>query len=1173
MRITLKSPAVFSAGTFLISALLACFLFSPFKASADTIITDDITADTTWDAAGSPYIVQNNISISPGATLSVEPGVIVKLDNFYNATTNPDNIAIDVFGNLDIQGIAGSGVIFTYTTWWSGQAQRWGTIRVNSGAVVSAEHAHFEYSGNMGSIVNGNAFPAFQNRGTLTVTESDFSNTHVPILQDDAGAVFSGTDIYFNGDDYSQFLKVSAGDVSVSHSTFANGGLPFQISGTPDFSFMDNTLDHIYWPGYMDAASVPTFTHSGNTFLNNSGNFILLSGELSEDLIFDSASEMPFAVKDLIVPVGRTLTIPSGFVLKFYPAPAVSAGRLTVSGTLIAQGTAAEPIYFTRLTDDAAGGATDGYYFNFSSHPYWAHIDFAAGSTGDISHAIFRDCDADNYCIANNGDLSFSHIEIKDLYGYALIQGAVGNMDIEYANIHHNNGGISAGGPVSVHNSAIYANTSVSAWNSYVRNGIRNESPLVTIDATGNWWGNPAGPFTDFHADINDIGESVHGLVNFADNCADAACTPQPPPPPAHDPVILIPGIIGSQLFKNYDDNTEIWPAASKLALSLTDSFIEDLALNVNGTENSEKPMILGDIIRSATATIAGINITSHIFDFLIQELVNNGYSENTDLFVFAYDWRKSTSDNAVLLKNKIDEVLAVSGSLQVDLVAHSMGGLLAKKYIADEGSSKVDQLIFVGTPHLGAPKAFKALMYGDNMGFPSFGPLQVLSPDKVKLISQNMPSVYELLPSKKYINNHGNYLTNNTIVPQIGLNYEATKEFMILKGRNPIMFPIAEAAHDDIDNLDLSNIETYNFIGCGTKTIGTIISSTKHSWRGNIVSNVDDLIMTYISGDETVPIISSDSINTVNKYYIDGITHAKLPSGDGVKEAIVAILTGETIPASPHLVSDVSACKKVGKVVSTHSPVTLHIYDEANNHTGPNADGDVEYGIDGVQYDIVEGENYAFLPDGVNYKVVTHATDTGGYNFLIEDQDENDVITNTYAWTLIPLATLQARGEIWVGPDHPVVDYAVDMDDDGDNDTDAVYPLNFDGTSLAEAATNPPQSTGGGGVVFLPSVSQQTRIAVPEEHPAEIRDITIDPLKLALTFPTTIPSSKATLNLPKSKPISVQSEPIEKVLKIESNTLTASAGDVPTNTRKYWIFACIGIFGILLVAKRFIKS
>lgn len=55
----------------------------------------------------------------------------------------------------------------------------------------------------------------------------------------------------------------------------------------------------------------------------------------------------------------------------------------------------------------------------------------------------------------------------------------------------------------------------------------------------------------------------------------------------------------------------------------------------------------------------------------------------------------------------KIDAVLAATGAAQVSIVAHSMGGLVARAYLRKYGGSKVRRVLTIGTPHAGSVHAW----------------------------------------------------------------------------------------------------------------------------------------------------------------------------------------------------------------------------------------------------------------------------------------------------------------------------------------------------------------------------------------------------------------------------------------------------------------------------------
>ena len=55
------------------------------------------------------------------------------------------------------------------------------------------------------------------------------------------------------------------------------------------------------------------------------------------------------------------------------------------------------------------------------------------------------------------------------------------------------------------------------------------------------------------------------------------------------------------------------------------------------------------------------------------------------------------------LLNQRIEEICAATGSPQVTLICHSMGGLIARCYLARHGNQRVARLITLATPHQGS--------------------------------------------------------------------------------------------------------------------------------------------------------------------------------------------------------------------------------------------------------------------------------------------------------------------------------------------------------------------------------------------------------------------------------------------------------------------------------------
>lgn len=463
-------------------------------------------------------------------------------------------------------------------------------------------------------------------------------------------------------------------------------------------------------------------------------------------------------------------------------------------------------------------------------------------------------------------------------------------------------------------------------------------------------------------------------------------------------PIVIVPGIMGSYLYDLAAE--EVWPNIPLMIADYWDIGLNHLILPEDGVPQGSEAMIPDRIFRS----IYG----QDYFEGLINELTNSGYEEGKDLFVFPYDWRldinqivdgENTNPLIVSLKGKIEEIKSQTGAVKVDIVAHSLGGLVAKRYIQKYGSDNVNKFVDIATPHFGAPKAFKILFYGDNLDIP------ILNVNRVQVISQNMPAVYQLLPSRQYFNstdsNYDSYIYDYNDIDQNSikgeLNYDESIEFMKNIGRNDYLLAKNEELHNEIDNFDPAayGVKAYNIVGCDQPTIGKIYILNKEK-------NGYEYGLKYISGDSTVPLKSAEGLNNaVYTFYATGAEHSILPSYAGVKELVTAIENNQENSFDYLQYSNISqndnACVLNGWEVSYHSPIELHIYDESNNHLGPNQDGDIEMGIAGASYDIIEGNKFAFLPKGHTYRIVGQATDSGTFNARVQDIQDGETIETQY--------------------------------------------------------------------------------------------------------------------------------------------------------------------------------
>ena len=252
---------------------------------------------------------------------------------------------------------------------------------------------------------------------------------------------------------------------------------------------------------------------------------------------------------------------------------------------------------------------------------------------------------------------------------------------------------------------------------------------------------------------------------------------------PDRNPVIVIPGILGSRLVA--EDGTVVWGAfTGGFAHPSTDTGARLVGLPM---ERGKTLAQLTDANRPDGAldtlklSVLGLPIKLNAYANILATLGAGGYldeglglsgaidygTDHFTCFQFAYDWRRDNIENARLLhafilekkafvKEKLEERTGkpIEREIKFDIVAHSMGGLVTRYYLRYgtaepggeptwAGARHVERAILVGTPNAGSAGAIGELVHGVN-----FAPIL---PEYDAAILGTMPSIYQLLPRARH--------------------------------------------------------------------------------------------------------------------------------------------------------------------------------------------------------------------------------------------------------------------------------------------------------------------------------------------------------------------------------------------------------------------------------------
>jgi photosystem II stability/assembly factor-like uncharacterized protein/pimeloyl-ACP methyl ester carboxylesterase len=399
------------------------------------------------------------------------------------------------------------------------------------------------------------------------------------------------------------------------------------------------------------------------------------------------------------------------------------------------------------------------------------------------------------------------------------------------------------------------------------------------------------------------------------------------------EPLIFIPGIAGSKL--NEVGGGNLWPGVD-VSLSTLLNYGR-LSLAPNQSHN----ITVTDVIHFTPTS-------EDIYDSLINNLVSKGgynlyqgmpgtcpLATDPSLFVFPYDWRQDHAKNAKpgqpsnvdLLGQYIDCIHSFYPGAKVNILAHSTGGLLARRYILAHPTD-VDNLITVGSPWLGAPKAINTMETGQ---FIEIGAAtgsfwrklhnavgQFALDYQIKSLAKFFPGVHQLLPSRAYFNSlpaspyvvDGKSYSYDQFVSDYDKKFEPAAPGT--NNRNFHDTPLQDDWSDPNNPVNSINVKYYHIYGRRPQrdTISQVFIENNVDCSSSIIGGCvpsQNVQLEYTVGDGTVPILSSTRMraNVVNLnsptaivfrppiplFATDLVSHQGLVRNSKVQSAIICLL------------------------------------------------------------------------------------------------------------------------------------------------------------------------------------------------------------------------------------------------------------------------------------------
>ncbi len=322
----------------------------------------NIDVNFTLENPGIPYLPSGSKYVSSGDTLTVKPGVIIKFNQNNELYTQDGGVII-------AEGTESEPIYFT-----SNRNDNIGGDTNNDGTATSADNRDWY--------------------GVRAVGSGTGSFRHVNVS-------FAGRLPHSSSSDFRGGITLVDNNSPIDSSTFSNNYYGIVLRDSSDAAITNNTIGSSgVVPVALTFDSEPTFTNNSFSSSNNQFDAIGLIGTTIQGYNylpkrdFTSIPNVTYLLlRELYVDTGATLEIEPGVVIKS------SGWGIRVKGTLLSDGTEAEPIVFTSVKDDNVGNPNDTNKDGNNTAP--ANSDWRGIALGEDSDASIIDYNEIRYAYYN----------------------------------------------------------------------------------------------------------------------------------------------------------------------------------------------------------------------------------------------------------------------------------------------------------------------------------------------------------------------------------------------------------------------------------------------------------------------------------------------------------------------------------------------------------------------------------------------------------------------------------------------------------------------------------------------------------------------------------------------------------------------------------------------------